>query len=116
MVGWFNLCQLDEGYPEGPDVCLVVIRTVFGRFAHHHLWGHPVKFSQWVCDNVYDNILLLLKAELSLIFKVRKGQKKKMRENISVWNFKENYVFKAKVTKVSSAFKLLLFPLSFTQF
>lgn len=43
VVGWLNLCQLYQGNPKGPDVSLVVIGTVFGRFAHHHLWGHPVR-------------------------------------------------------------------------
>lgn len=43
VVGWLNLCQLYQGYPEGPDVGLKVVRTVLGSFAHYHLWGHPAK-------------------------------------------------------------------------
>lgn len=41
VIGRLNLCQLNQGDPEGPDVSLVVIWTVLGRLAHHHLWSHP---------------------------------------------------------------------------
>lgn len=41
MVWRLNLCHLDQGDPEGPDVSLVVVRTVLGCLAHHHLWSHP---------------------------------------------------------------------------
>ncbi len=41
VVGWLNLSQLNQGYPEGPDICLVVVWTVLGCLAHHHLWSHP---------------------------------------------------------------------------
>lgn len=43
VVGRLDLRQLDQGYAEGPDVGLEVVRTVLGSFAHHHLWGHPAK-------------------------------------------------------------------------
>lgn len=41
VIGRLNLCQLNQGDPKRPDVSLVVIRTVLGRLAHHHLWSHP---------------------------------------------------------------------------
>lgn len=43
VIWWLNLRQLYQGYPKGPDVGLVVVRTVFGSFAHDHLWGHPAE-------------------------------------------------------------------------
>lgn len=43
VVGWLDLRQLYQGYPEGPDVSLIVVWTVLGCFAHYHLWGHPAK-------------------------------------------------------------------------
>lgn len=43
MVWWLNLGQLYQGYPEGPDVGLVVVWTVFGSFTHDHFWGHPAE-------------------------------------------------------------------------
>lgn len=43
VVGWLNLRQLYQGYPERPDVGLVVVRTILGSFTHDHLWGHPAE-------------------------------------------------------------------------
>lgn len=43
VVRGLNLCQLYQGHPEGPDVGLVVIRTVFGSFAHDHFRCHPAE-------------------------------------------------------------------------
>lgn len=47
MVGRLDLRQLDQGYPQGPDVCFVIVRTVLRSFTHHHLWGHPKTKHEW---------------------------------------------------------------------
>lgn len=41
VVRGLDLCQLNQGHPQGPDVGLVVVRSVFGGFAHDHFRGHP---------------------------------------------------------------------------
>lgn len=41
VVRGLDLCQLYQGHPQGPDVGLVVVRAVFGGFAHDHFRGHP---------------------------------------------------------------------------
>lgn len=41
VVRGLDLCQLYQGHPQGPDISLVVVRSVFGGFAHDHFRGHP---------------------------------------------------------------------------
>lgn len=41
VIRRLNLCQLYQGHPQGPDVGLVVVWSVFGGFAHDHFRGHP---------------------------------------------------------------------------
>ena len=41
VVGGLDLGHLDQGDPQGPNVCLVVVRSILHGLTHHHLWGHP---------------------------------------------------------------------------
>lgn len=41
MVRGFDLGQLDQSDSQGPDIGLVVVRSVLHRLTHHHLRGHP---------------------------------------------------------------------------
>lgn len=59
MIGRLNLRELNQSDSEGPDISLVVIRTVLGRFTHHHFWSHPWRKQNKTVDSIKDTRNLL---------------------------------------------------------